>query len=246
MIKEKQVTLLDKVQQHELAPSTPLRDCEVMEVLCHLFGIQRFIEYPKVVDWIQEQSQEYVAGQAEPSDVQKAKIDFFTALYSTHRRNTLHVSSKEASGYTMLGNFSNFVCEMLQDKYPTAVFHIDPQFYVSERKTYSSDQAVLQIVMGNGRVLVIWEYKPRVPSLLGDVQGWHLSETLLQAYYLRKKHSYPILHCLTDLNDYHYFFIDGERSLKLEKYVYIQSDLKNQTDVWKHVDFLFQSVNVVQ
>ena len=59
-------------------------------------------------------------------------------------------------------------------------------------------------------MLVLWEYKPRVPCDLDYVIPWYLSETLLQAYYMRMKHSYPVLHCLTDLDDYHCFFIEDE------------------------------------
>lgn len=243
MIKEKQATIVDEVHRHELAPSTQLKDTEVLEILSHLFGIQAY-DYRSLIVWMEEQRQQYVIGQAVSSDVQQRILDLFAAQYSAHFQRTLHIFSKEASGYTMLGNFSEMVCEMLEDKYDTKVFRIDPQYHVSEGKKYVSDQAVLQLVMGNRQVLVVWEYKPKVAANLIDVTGWHLSETLVQAYYLRKKH-YPILHCLTDLQDFHYFFIEEGENLKLGKYVYIRSDLTNQTDVWNHINFLFQSVNVV-
>lgn len=67
----------------------------------------------------------------------------------------------------------------------------------------------------------MWEYKPQVPSELVDVTAGHLSETFLQAYYLRDSSPYPILHCLTNLEDYHYFSITTKdhHSMKIEKYV---------------------------
>ena len=78
-------------------------------------------------------------------------------------RDTLYVSTKEASGYTMLGNFSQFVCQLFKDKHSSVNFCIDPQFHVSEGKKYTSDKALLQLLMSNEdnyRVLVLWEYKP--------------------------------------------------------------------------------------
>ena len=95
-------------------------------------------------------------------------------------------------------------------------------------------------------MLVVWEYKPRVSSDLQDQTSWHLSETILQAFYLKKKHPYCILHCLTDLEDYHYFFLsdNGPRTLKLDKYVYMQSNLSEKIDVLHHLNFLYHSVSI--
>ena len=47
---------------------------------------------------------------------------------------------------------------------------------------------------------------------------------------------------LSALLDFHYFFIegDGQRTLKVVKYVYLNSDLL----LWTHLDFLFQAVHV--
>jgi hypothetical protein len=70
---------------------------------------------------------------------------------------------------------------------------------------------------GRQRVQVVWEYKPKVSSKLEDVTGWHISETILQAFYLHKKHTYPVLHCLTDLQDFHYFTLNnGAQALELQ------------------------------
>lgn len=125
------------------------------------------------------------------------RIKTFSAHYSEHMQDTLYITTKEASGYGILSNFSQFVCRMLKDQYPPRMFRIDLQFQLFENK--SGDQAVIQqLTDGNLHVLIVWEYKPKVPSSLSDTTAWHLSETLLQAYYLRKSNSHPVLHCLTD------------------------------------------------
>lgn len=238
------------MHQHDLPPSTVLPDNEVMEILGDLFQLHHLRDYHDLIRTLKTKQQNYVREQAEPSDIQAANIASFTTSFLRHLSTTLHVKSKEASGYGMLSNFSEFVCRMMKDKYPSNTFYIDPQFKVCEGRKYTTDEAMLQFLVEYGhnyRLLIEWEYKPKVPSDLDDVTGWHLSETLLQAYYTRAGHSYPVLHCLTDLWDYHYFFIedDGPRTLKLVKYVYLKSELSEPNDVWDHINFLFKSVNIV-
>ena len=245
LLKEKQGTLMDQVHLHELAPSTPLTDLEVMEVLGNLFQVNLLHDYRQVITHLTTKRQQHVQEQAEPSESQAVELASFTTVFSEYSSRTLFLTSKEASGYGLLYVFSLFVCKLLQEKYPSLSLHVDPHFPVAEGQTFTSMQLLVEASLML-RVLVLWEYKPRVPDALEDVTVWHLSETLLQAYYLRRKHSYPVLHCLTDLLDFHYFFIegDGQRTLKVVKYVYLKSDLTKPTDVWTHLDFLFQAVHV--
>ena len=61
------------------------------------------------------------------------------------------------------------------------------------------------------------------------------------------KHFTKVLHCLTDLRDFHYFFVggDGTISLDLTKYVYLHSDFVNFDDTVKDVNFLVDdSINI--
>lgn len=162
-------------------------------------------------------------------------------------QHTLYVNSKEASGYGMLSHFSLLVCDVMCEKYPTVTFKIDPQFYVCIGKKYSSDQFLVMLSINGIKVLVVWEYKSRVATDIADQAGWHIS-TILQAFYLQNEHSYsyPVLHCLTDLHDFHYFLLTsgGFRALKLLKYVYLESDLTKEHDVLHHLCFLFNCINI--
>ena len=77
-------------------------------------------------------------------------------------------------------------------KYPSLALHVDPQDRVAEGHTFTSDLCLLQLLVEASlrlRVLVLRAYKPSVPGALEDVTAWHLAETLLQAYYMRRKHS---------------------------------------------------------
>ena len=122
----------------------------------------------------------------------------------------------------MLSSFSLLVSDVIGEKFPAHTFTMEPQFYVLSGKTYSTDEAVMLFKVHDEQIIVAWEYKPKVAADLSDQTGWHLSETILQAFYLKGEH---ILHCLADLTDFHYFFMeeDGPRHLTLKKYVYLQS-----------------------
>ena len=238
---------MDQVHNYELAPSTQLEDLQVMEIIRNIFHLEGIYDYRGILAYLTSKRQDHVKEQAEPSHIQEVEISSFTVSISEHRCMTLGFTSKEASGYAMLSNFSLFVCKLMGVKYPSLNFCIEPQFIVCDGKKNSSDQTLVQLLMGSThmRVLVVWEYKPRVACDIYDVPAWHLSETLLQAYYMRRNHCYPVLHCLTDLNDYHYFFIeDGPTDITLSKYVYMHSDLSVPKDAFDHINFLLQSVPV--
>lgn len=239
---------MDQVHQFDLPPSTRLTDYEVTKVLGNLLQL-RAIDYNSITEHIKTKHQHWVKKQADPTEEQAREVDSFAKTFKRHLDATLYIRSKEASGYAILGIFSEFVREMMHKKYPSLSFKIEPEFRVCEGKQYASDQCLMQLltVTEDNKVLVLWEYKPRVPASLDDITGWHLSETLLQAYYMRKKHSYPVLHCLTDLTDFHYFFIEDnrQRTLKIVQYAYLCSELVKPDHVWDHMEFLFQSIHII-
>ena len=106
-------------------------------------------------------------------------------------------------------------------KYQDKKFFLEPSYTVWKTKRqgpdYATDQAIgefLSLAIGEiipsmqrKRVDFCYEYKPRVPSDPKDVEPWHLSEVVLQAYYLKQQplqQNCMLLHCLTDLTDFHY------------------------------------------
>ena len=98
----------------------------------------------------------------------------------------------------------NIVRRFLSIKYPAYAFDVDDEYKILEGKRYAMDDSIEVVeVTGpepkQGKPVFGLEYKPRVSSDLTDITPFHISETLIQAYYLRKKFQYPILHCLSDL-----------------------------------------------
>lgn len=242
--KVNQATLMDQVYAHELAPSTKLTDAEVVEVLGNLFKLEFFMEHSDIISFFKDKLVEATTTLDVSPTISSLTTDFNKA-FARHMERTLYIGSKEASGYGMLSNFCVFVSEVLSVMHPNIEFKIDPETYVSQGKTYA-DYCVIKLCFNGIQVLVVWEYKPRVSTHLSDQTPWHLSETFLQAFYLKKQHKYPVLHCLTDLADFHYFFVggDGRMSLDLTKYVYLNSDFRNFDDTVKHVNFLLDSINI--
>ena len=188
----------------------------------------------------------YSVYEAEPTISTVDGLSDFTATFSKHLRLTRYVNTKEASGYGMLSHFALFFCGFLCEKFPGVDFKIDPHFYVCGGKQYSRDEALIMLTATSSEtVLVVWEYKPQVSNSLGDVPKWHLSETILQAFYLQKQHAYPVLHCLTDLEDFHYFSLKcAGQGLELLKYFFLRSDFTQEKEVLHHLNFLYHSVNI--
>lgn len=85
--------------------------------------------------------------------------------------------------------------------------------------------------------IVVYEYKPRVPSNLSDVNPMYFSELLLQAYYLKQYYSNPVVHCLTDLHSFHYFYVEESSSsmCMITKYSSCEVEIGNPDDLAKHI-----------
>ena len=93
-------------------------------------------------------------------------------------------------------------------------------------------------------VVFVIKYKPRVSSNLSDQTPFHISETLIQAYYLRNKFRHNILHCLTDLNDFHFFLITTTptRLFSIKNYSYTKCDLQNHEELAQLSAFLCDNI----
>ena len=177
--------------------------------------------------------------------------------FQKHQQVTMHLQTKEASGTALLGTFMLCVSDALETLCPTQTFRIDHQFNVCDGKTYTADSALLSallvssqkpvgfdpsqsplaggvvpcFVVGEVVPCFVVAYKPRVSQDLVDQEPCHLTEVFLQAYYLCKMHKHPILHCLTDLSDFHCFLVKGSDrgNLEIKKYFYSKCNF-NETE----------------
>jgi hypothetical protein len=112
----------------------------------------------------------------------------------------MHLTTKEASAYGLVGDFMLCVRDALEKLCPTVEFKIDHQFHVHNAKTYVADSALVSKVVFSIEQIpcFVVEYKPRVAADLSDQEPFHVSEVFLQAYYLRTMQKRPVLHCLTE------------------------------------------------
>ena len=98
--------------------------------------------------------------------------------------------------------------EALDKIHPSGEFMVDHKFKVLPTKQFATDEAIEAVIGdGNGKVIFALEYKPKVSSDMNDQAPFHISETLLQAFYLTSLFHHDIIHCRTDLQGYHIFLI---------------------------------------
>ena len=224
-------TNVDLINSCDLAPSTKLKSSDdVVEVLCYILGMAKKDDLRDVVRAIKGtmlSHEAFIASyelQEENTPLVMNELQQHTVAFQKHVEVTMHLKTKKASGTALLGNFMLCVSDALRTLCPTSTFKIDHQFNVYKAKTYTGDSALLSALLVSSRRRVVpcfvVQYKPRVALDLDDQDPFHLSEVFLQAYYLRKMHKHPILHCLTDLSDFHYFLVkESERgNLEIEKY----------------------------
>ena len=208
------------------------------DVLCYLFGFVKedlasiIHDMEKAKVSIEEVIASY---EDEESNATLDSTANSYELFKTNEAVTLHITTKEASGSVSLGMFMLCVQEEMQKLHPTVRFKVDYASSVHPERTPAADSAILYASVDIEMTpCFVVEYKPRVAPGLRDQEPFHLTEVFLQAVYLRRKgYKHPILHCLTDLRDFHYFLTDTKHPAKLvlETYWYVECNLKKPEEL---------------
>ena len=89
----------------------------------------------------------------------------------------------------------------------------------------------------------MYEYKPQVPTSPEDIHLPHLCEVLLQGYYCVKRYT-PVLHCLTDLTDWHYLMLEHDRENDCLDIKWTCS-FKAENLSQEHLNFLYRAVKPI-
>ena len=187
---------VDQALKYELAPSTPLNWKDVVCVLNAIIGL-----HCRDMKGICAHFTSIQSTCTEPNVSIIDLVKSFTTLYE----HTLYIG---ASDRVILGLFMETLREALDKIHPSREFMVDHEFNVLPTKQFATDQAIEAVIGdGNEKVVFALEYKPKVSSDLNDQAPFHISETLLQAFYLTSQFDHDIIHCLTDLQDYHIFLI---------------------------------------
>ena len=237
-----ELTVTQKVKAGLLAPSTTLELTDVLSVYHFIFGLEDSVAFD--LRYILKEimtptsSQEDIRdaqeeGKAQPS---KAFLILYTTIFTQQNVGTMHLGSK-ASGTPQVGDYMLCVRDIMKHSYQ---FMVDHQFPVQTSITYYADCALVALDAG-GCPLYVVEYKPKIPAGLEDVEPSHLSEVFLQAFYLRKMYTHNILHCLTDLEDFHYFLMTDNQSskkLKIERCITVHCNITNEVELLDHLRFV--------
>ena len=93
------------------------------------------------------------------------------------------------------------------------MYKIDHEFRLLEKKTDACDEGVVSIAQidsytAEKKLFFAVEYKPKVSRDLEDQVPFHIAELFIQPFYLRKRFTHDIWHCLTDLKDFHNFLVE--------------------------------------
>ena len=132
----------------------------------------------------------------------------------SHFKPPLHLS---LSLYLYVAQFMEAVRHTLHQKHPALDVKVDHEVRVLR---FASEVALVIVACTRQKgldVLFSLEYKPKVAQDLGDQHACNISEMFLQAFYVETQVEHDVLHCLTDLNDYHLFLMgkkDGKFCIK--------------------------------
>lgn len=237
-----QTTYVDEVFAYQLPPSTPLNYESATDVLNAIMGV-RCRDMRAICDYLLQKSQptEDLSALTFSSELVQNAVQCITEEY----KNTKWVGDKEASGNVIRGLFVSMVRIALVTKYPDRVFDIDHEYRILPNKKFAIDEAITTLMVSSAVILGL-EYKPKVASTLHDQQAFHITEVLLQAFYLRKRFHHDIVHCLTDLHDFHYFLIgsDADKEFIIRKYWSMKCNITNITELSHHLNFLCENLCV--
>ena len=166
---------MDQVHTRIAALSSKLKPEEVNDVLIIIiYGLEPFPDFRNVDDFFRNAKSSPPPQESEVQFI--ADVDTFQVHYEEMKSITMHVGIKQASRYGMMALFGKCVCNLLSKKCPECRFMIDHQFTITGEKTYFAYQALVSIVDVIGtatiRVLVVWEYKPKVAMDLSDQTPW--------------------------------------------------------------------------
>lgn len=234
--------MVDEVLNYNLPPSTKLNHEEVVAVINAIAGFN-------CID-LRRLCTHFLTFQPEPPTTTPTEVPLpdksFFRWAKKQFDQTIYIGDKEASGRVLLGLFMNILMDLLSLKYPNISLYIDHEYKVLEGRKFYTDEAVVAILHSIMEAIFVFEYKPKVSPNLADQIPFHISETLVQAYYLRKKFRHNILHCLSDLTDFHFFLITTtpDSTFNITKYWYKNCNLLDPAQVTQLTAFLCDTISV--
>ena len=207
------MSVVDKVCAGVFAPRTKLGMQDTLALLTHCFGITLLGSPVQLHAFMADKQEE--ATVTDTGRVDKEIVSPYSLLFAKQKNSTAWLTLKEASGYPMLGDFLLCVKEVLEQLHPHSSFFIDHQYAVLPGQAIA-DGALSALVAQHQHIpLLVCEYKPKVASRVDGLDLSDLTEAMIQALYLRKTFRHPIIHCLTDMTDFHYFVLQDKEQNRL-------------------------------
>ena len=149
---------------------------------------------------------------------------------------------REASGLPLLGLFAISVVEGLERLDRSWSLYATMEFPVVVDKLKRGVRpacaaAVVAIIDGNEKPLVLFEYKPIVHPRKEVLARQELMEILIQGYYSLYQHGVSsVIHCLTDLEQFYYFKMEKAGRSKM---TIAWNFILSKHDINSHLKFLY-------
>ena len=230
-------TVVWKLRNFELSPNGYLCNEDRVVILRYLLGQQLIRDGLEALQYVFSTPYEL------PEETEEIESSFGIGNHQLKHYSslTIDLSTKEASGRTLMGLVLLELTSAIHKQESRLELNVDHEYSLFHTRRsgpdYAADVAVIVVNIVSTafislllfidlfifpqdeirRPVILYEYKPQVPLSHKDIDLSHICEVLIQGYYC-VKHFTPVLHCLTDLSDLHYFMLEyeeAEDSLKI-------------------------------
>lgn len=218
--------MIDRVKARLLPPSEKLKPDEVVGLLNYMFdwdADDMSDICSKLFQHFKRMEETPIAQEIPP------EIINFAVMFKRLKEYTLHMTTKEASGYGQLNLYLLCIRDCLEVKHQISL-RIDMQYVI--QGLGKTDAGLLLKVTDHEQIPVcVIEYKPQVAVDLADINHTCWSELFLQAFYLDNTNIDEIVHVLTDLQDFHCFKM---KHGKITEYFYFKTNLYEPPEFFNH------------
>ena len=172
----------------------------------------------------------YKSTENEKKIIVNSSFEIVNEMLHIYKSITVDLAYKEASGRSLLGLIiSELVCT-LKKQDSRFLLKVDHEYRIiatgKSGPDYAADVAAIFIdkvstafislllsfclffpQKGKRIPIVLYEYKPQVPLSYKDINSYYICEVMIQAYYCVKMFG-RVIHCLTDMSEWHYLNIE--------------------------------------
>ena len=221
-------TVIHRLQSSVLSPSLHLNLTERVELYQQLLADSNIVDDLTALEHIFQNT--YKSTENEKKIIVNSSFEIVNEMLHIYKSITVDLAYKEASGRSLLGLIiSELVCT-LKKQDSRFFLKLDHEYRIiatgKSGPDYAANVAAIFIdkvstafislllsfclffpQKGKRIPIVLYEYKPQVPLSYKDIYSYYICEMMIQAYYCVKTFRH-VIHCLTDMSEWHYLKIE--------------------------------------